>query len=119
MTDLERRVRAGLREYVESVPVTLPPAPALTAVSPATSQAQNRIRRIGLPLLAAAAVIAAVALVPVGLTLRDAAPTTTGDDRPGLPSRFRRTPSSPPIWTAHRSRGPSRCTPSPTTCSRT
>ena len=27
-TDLERRVRAGLREYVESVPVGPPPAPS-------------------------------------------------------------------------------------------
>jgi hypothetical protein len=85
-TDLERRVRAGLREYVDSVPVTPPPAPVMAVTRPAT----GRVRRIGLPLLAAAAVIAVVSLVPVGLTLRDAAPvrTPTGDDRPGLPNRF-------------------------------
>jgi hypothetical protein len=89
-TDLERRVRAGLREYVESVPVEPPPTPVAGIVRPAAGHVPGRMRRIGLPLLAAAALIAVVTLVPVGLTLRDAAPTPTptGDDRPGLPSRF-------------------------------
>jgi len=84
-TDLERRLRAGLREYVEAVPVMPPPLPSVAVVRPRS----GRVRRIGLPLLAAAAVIAALAIVPAGLTLRGSGPRpSTGGERPTLPSRF-------------------------------
>jgi hypothetical protein len=82
-TDLERRLRAGLREYVESVPIT--PPPLVAVVRPRRA----RVRRIGLPLLAAATVIAALTIVPVGLTLRGAAPAPgAGGAEPSLPNRF-------------------------------
>ena len=119
-TDLERRVRAGLREYVESVPVKPPPAPIAGSRRPDAAMPGP-----GAPDRPAAA----------GGRRRD----RRGDARAGRadaarrrapqPTRAttvracrtgsRRTPSSPATWTARRSPAPSRCTASATTCSRT
>jgi Tol biopolymer transport system component len=97
-TDLERRVRAGLREYVDAAPVT--PPPPFAAAAAADRPRPGRARRIGLPLLAAAAVIAAMTLVPLALPMRDAAPDPAGGDRPSLPNRF--APFSPLTADLHR-----------------
>jgi hypothetical protein len=81
-TDLDRRIRRGLREYVDSVPVVVPPP--VVVVRPAGA---DRLRRFGLPLVAAAAVVVVAiipVLVPVGPSPTPAAPVRP----PRLPDRF-------------------------------
>jgi hypothetical protein len=62
-TDVERRIRAGLREHADAVTVTPPPVSAVTAASPAP----DRGRRFGRPAFAVAAAVTIVALLPAAL----------------------------------------------------
>jgi dipeptidyl aminopeptidase/acylaminoacyl peptidase len=66
-TEVERRVRAGLREYADAVTVTPPPVSAVTVAPPGP----NRRRRFGRPAFAAAAMVAIVALLPAALPRAD------------------------------------------------
>jgi dipeptidyl aminopeptidase/acylaminoacyl peptidase len=80
-TDLEARLRTGLRQYAESVDVAPPPP-----LSMAQTSKPGRLRRIGLPALVAAAVVLALTVVPAGLSIPQS--RSGGGDNPVLPAHF-------------------------------